>query len=160
MARKSTSTGTVRARTRSERNGTLPFSTATSSTPSGYAAEISAARRWTPSRSSSAVMSTFGFMSSGRVVVQRLSQQGGPKSFTEGGQLGQRVERLLAGLRVPLLHPRQDYLLEEPCLPLGRVLVHAQVARLHAEALEAGTQVGDDQRLFVVIHGVAHLAAV
>src|SRR3954454_6426792 len=160
MARKSTSTGTVRARTRSERNGTLPFSTATSSTPSGKASEISAATRRTPSRSSSAVMSTLGFMPSGSVVLEGLPEQGGPQSLAQSGELRECVQRLLAGLRVSLLHPRQDDLLEETGLPLGRVLVHAQVAGLHAEALETGAQVGDYQGLLVVVHGVTDLAAV
>src|SRR3954454_360232 len=112
MARKSTSTGTVRARTRSERNGTLPFSTATSSTPSGKASEISAARRRTPSRSSSALLSTLGFMPSGSVVLEGLPEQGGPESLAQGGELGQGVERLLAGLGIALLDPRQDHLFE------------------------------------------------
>src|SRR5437899_2393672 len=115
MARKSTSGGTVNERTRSARNGTLPFSTATSSTPSGYAAEISPANRLTPARSSSAVMSTRGSKTAlGREVSEGVPQHRRPQPFAQCGQLGQRVHRLVAGLGVPLLEQRHDDLLEEP----------------------------------------------
>ena len=74
-------------------------------------------------------------------------------------QLGQIVDRLLAGGRVSLLHEGHDDLLEERRLTVRGDLVHAEMARLDAVAKEAGGEAGDHQRVFVVERVAAHRAA-
>src|SRR6266478_4615043 len=95
----------------SARNGMLPLSTATSSTPSGYASEIS---RPTPSARSCLEKRT---RASGdallEVILQRDAQHRRPQSLAELGQLAEGLDCLHARLRVALLHHRHDDLLEE-----------------------------------------------
>src|SRR5688572_17808748 len=132
MARKSTSGAVVIARNRSARNTTLPFKTATSTSPSSYASDSSAPSRRTPACSSSAEMRTVAPTASAApalsgVLAQRLAQHRRSQPLAEVGQLAEGVDRLSAGGRVALLEHGHDDLLEEARLALGRHLVHAQV---------------------------------
>src|SRR5581483_9047056 len=169
MDMKSTTGTIVNVRTRSARKGTLPLRTATSTTPSSYAADNSRPRRRTPSRSCSVDSSGraggtltptgAGCGSTRRVIVQCLAQHRRPQVLTQPCQLAEGLDRLAARLRVPLLQQGHDDLLEEAGLAVGRALVHAQVARLHAEAQESRGQLCHPPGLTVVVAGAAHRLA-
>src|SRR4051794_22461570 len=120
-------------RTRSARNGTDPFSTPTTTTPSGWSAAMACPRRSQVAASSarSAIGSRgahAALATSGRQVLAQVGpEQRGPEVVAELGERAHQLDGLLAGLRVALLEQRHDDLLEEPGLPLGGDLVHAQV---------------------------------
>src|SRR4051812_4532183 len=136
----------------SARKGTLPFSTATRTTPSSYAAEISPASRCTPLLSSSAEISVSGVT---RLLVEVLAegvaQHGAAKALAQAGQLGERLAGLASGVGIALFQHGHDDLLEEAGLSLGGRLVHAQVPGLDAELHEPGGDMGRRQGVVVVV---------
>ena len=77
------------------------------------------------------------------MMAQRVGQQRRPQLATQAGELAQRVDRLLTGLRVALAQLGQDQLLEQRGLAIGRLAPGAQVAAFDTTLQEArgGAQV-------------------
>src|SRR5688500_5750618 len=125
MAMKSIRGTILSARTMSARKGTLPLSTATSTTPSVWASEISPATRVAAAPRSSAEKRTGGGSIGSDpgllaldVLPQRLAEHGRPQALAQAGQVRQGVGGLAAGLGVALLEHGHHDLLEEARLPL------------------------------------------
>src|SRR3954454_885430 len=149
MAMKATSTSALaRARVRSARKSSAPFRTPTSTTPSGWSAAISAARRPTVAAIAVSSSRVSGSRASARAVIQpepsfretlahRFAQQCRAQLATERCQLAQLLLEAGPGIGVALAHVGQQHLAEQDGFPLGEVSVHPQVAGLDAAVEEA-----------------------
>src|SRR4051794_8358685 len=165
MAMNATSTSMSRtARARSARKIDAPFSTPTSTTPSGWSAVISSARRATvvtmaaSSSSVSGCETVIAGPSLGEGVAHGLAQQRGAQLPTHRRQLAELLLQAGSRFGVALAHVRQQHLAEEHRFALGERAVHAQVTSLDAAGEEAGGDAHDLERVVVVLGFAVDLA--
>src|SRR5262245_27282167 len=142
------------ARTRSARKMSAPFSTPTSTTPSGWSVAMRAPRSRTRLAISPSSRSVRGGASSltgcrplgprslGQVLAHRLAQQHRAESATERRELHQLVLQPRPRLGIALAQVRQQHLAEEHRLALRERVVHAEVTGLDATREEAGGDLG------------------
>src|SRR5581483_6464802 len=161
MAMKSTSQGTVRARTRSERKNSEPLRTPMRTTPSGWARSISAASRLTVSATPAASIHGLG-AAAVPCVTDRSCPWRAANAHPEHrqaqrrpqpGQLGEGLGGPGGGGRILGGGHRHRHLGEERRLLLGEALVHPEVAGLDAVAEEPGGDLGHGQGLGAVALG-------
>src|SRR5215207_8517084 len=91
---------------------------------------------------------------SARELAEIPDQQQVLEVGCHGGEVLERLDRLLAPLRVPGAERRRQDLLEQRRLAVSRGPEHPQVAAAHAEALQLAHR-ADDLALRVVVEDLA-----